>query len=54
MSENNHMVGMLMLGLSIGSFIPRSLPAPANVLDPYMSFTGFLFLAIAILLFVKG
>jgi len=51
---DNHTVGMLMLGLSIGSFIPRSLPAPADALNPFMSFIGFLFLAIAIVMFVKG
>ena len=54
MGENNHMVGMLMLGLSIGSFIPKSLPAGASALDPYMQFIGFLFLAIAIIMFVKN
>lgn len=49
----NQMVGMLMLGLSIGSFIPRDLPAPADMLNPFMPFLGFIFLIIAIILFIK-
>jgi len=53
MPENN-MVGMLLLGLAIGSFIPRELPAPGSALNPFMPFLGFLFLIIAIVMFVKG
>jgi len=53
MGENN-MVGMLLLGLAIGSFIPRVLSPPGDILNPFMPFLGFLFLGIAILLFVKG
>ncbi len=51
---NNQMVGMLLLGLAIGSFIPRTLPAPGDALNPLMPFAGFIFLAVAIILFVKG
>lgn len=53
MNQNN-MVGMLLLGLAIGSFIPRVLPAPGDVFNPFMPFLGFLFLAVAIIMFVKG
>lgn len=50
----NQLVGMLLLGLSIGAFIPRVLPPPGDVLNPFMPFLGFLFLAVAIIMFVKG
>lgn len=50
----NHAVGMLLLGMAIGCFIPKVLPPPADVLNPFMQFLGFLFLAIAIVMFVKG
>ena len=50
----NQMVGMLLLGLAIGSFIPRVLPAPGDALNPFMPFLGFLFLAVAIIMFVKN
>lgn len=53
MSEKQ-LVGMLLLGLAIGSFIPRTLPAPAQVLNSYMPFLGFIFLVVAIIMFVKG
>lgn len=49
----NQLVGMLMLGLSIGCFIPRDLPAPGDFLNPFMPFLGFIFLIIAVVLFVK-
>jgi len=53
MSERQ-LVGMLMLGLAIGSFTPRTLPAPGDVLNPFMPFLGFLFLIIGIMMFIKG
>ena len=50
---DNQSVGMLMIGLAIGSFIPRDLPAPGDVLNPFMPFLGFIFLILAIILFIK-
>jgi len=52
--SNNQMVGMLLLGLAVGTFIPKVLPEPASVLNPFMQFLGFLFLAVAIIVFIKG
>ena len=52
--SNNQLVGMLLLGLAIGSFIPRTMPAPGDAINPLMPFAGFVFLAAAIILFVKG
>ncbi len=53
MPEGNQLVAMLLLGMAIGSFIPRELPAPASAVNPYMPFMGFVFLLIAIVMFVK-
>ncbi len=50
----DNMVGMLLLGMAIGSFIPKVLPSPGDVLNPFMQFTGFLFLGLAIIMFIKG
>ena len=52
--SNNQLVGMLLLGISVGSFIPRTLPVPGDVINPLMPFAGFVFLAAAIIMFVKG
>ena len=52
--SNNQLVGMLLLGIAVGSFIPRILPAPGDVINPLMPFAGFIFLAAAIIMFVKG
>jgi len=53
MAQDNT-VGMLLLGMSIGSFIPRVLPPPGDVLNPFMQFLGFLFLGLAIIMFIKN
>ena len=52
--SNNQLVGMLLLGISVGTFIPRTLPVPGDVINPLMPFAGFIFLAAAIIMFVKG
>ncbi|MFH1255944.1 MAG: hypothetical protein V1494_01495 [Candidatus Diapherotrites archaeon] len=43
-------LGMLMLGIAIGLFIPE-IPEPFALLNPYL---GFVFLLIGIVLFIKG
>ena len=48
------LVGMLLLGLAIGTFIPKVLPSPGDILNPFMQFLGFLFLAVAIIALIKG
>ncbi len=50
MSGSNQLVGMLLLGIAIGQYIP-SLPEPANAIQPYL---GLILIVLAIVLFVKS
>ena len=43
-------VGMLLLGMAIGSYLPN-LPDPVSVINPYL---GLIFLVLAVILFIKG
>lgn len=47
---NNQLVGMLLLGIAIGQYLP-SLPAP---IDVYQTYLGIVLIVFAIILFVKG
>ena len=48
--SNYQMVGMLLLVIAIGQYIP-AFPAPADVIQPYM---GLILIVFAIVLFIKG
>ena len=50
MSETGKELGMLFLGLAIGSIIP-ALPAPLTIAQP---FVWLIFFVIAVILFFKG
>lgn len=50
MAESKQLVGMLLLGIAIGQYIP-SLPAPANTVQQYL---GIVLIVLAIVLFIKS
>jgi len=50
MGSNNQLVGMLLLGMAIGSYLP-DFPAPIEKANPYI---GVILLVIAVILFVKS
>ncbi|MBN2067897.1 MAG: hypothetical protein JW744_05505 [Candidatus Diapherotrites archaeon] len=50
MGSNNQLVGMLLLGIAIGTYIP-AFPEPIQIINPYI---GIILLVIAVILFVKS
>jgi len=50
MSDSKQLVGMLLLGIAIGQYIP-DLPEPANTIQPYL---GLILIVLAIILFIKS
>lgn len=44
-------VGMFLIGIGLGIYIPKNFPQPLNILDPWF---GFILIALGIVLIAKN